>query len=142
MNAAKHVFSGGRLLAAGAGLLASASAWAGEPERWQLNLTEGVTGTAQNAYDMHMLMLWICVVIGVIVFGAMALAMVKFRKSKGAVADKDFTHSTFLEVLWTGIPIVILIVMAVPATRKVIEQYSAKNHEMTIKVTGYQWMWR
>ena len=130
---------------AATGLLAALAvfpAWAKEPERWQLNMTEGVTRTAENAYQMHMLMLWICVAIGVIVFGAMAYAMVKFRKSKGAKPDVEFTHSTKLEVIWTVVPIIILVVMAVPATLKVIEQYDAKGHEMTVKVTGYQWMWR
>ena len=114
----------------------------GTPQRWQLNMTEGVTRTAQNAYEMHMLMLWICVAIGVIVFGAMAYAMVKFRKSKGAKPDTEFTHSTRLEIIWTVVPVLILVVMAVPATTKVIEQYDAKGHEMTVKITGYQWMWR
>jgi cytochrome c oxidase subunit 2 len=123
--------------------LASLPAWAdSEPQRWQLNMPRGVTETAYNAYDMHMLMLWICVVIGVVVFGAMAVAMFKFRKSKGAVPDTSLTHSTRLEIIWTLIPIIILVVMAVPATIKVIEQYDAKGSEMTVKVTGYQWMWR
>ena len=123
--------------------LASVSAWAdNEPVRWQLNMPQGVTQTAENAYFMHMLMLWICVAIGIVVFGAMAVAMVKFRKSKGAKPDVDFTHSTKLEILWTVIPIVILVVMAVPATTMVIQQYDARGHEMTVKVTGYQWMWR
>ena len=58
-----------------------------EPSRWQLNMTPGVTSTAANAYDAHMMMLWICVIIGIIVFGAMAYAMIKFRHSKGAVPD-------------------------------------------------------
>ncbi|MBW8368646.1 MAG: cytochrome c oxidase subunit II [Arenimonas sp.] len=124
-------------------LLASSMALANiEPQRWQLNMTPGVTRTAENAYQMHMLMLWICVAIGVIVFGAMAYAMFKFRKSKGAKPDVDFTHSTKLEIIWTVVPIIILVVMAVPATIKVIEQYDTKGHEMTVKVTGYQWMWR
>ena len=57
-------------------------------------------------------MLWICVAIGVVVFGAMAYAMFKFRKSKGAVADKDFTHCTVLEAIWTAVPIVILVGLA------------------------------
>jgi cytochrome c oxidase subunit II len=132
-----------------AGALAPMMAWADEsiePQKWQLNMTPGVTETAQAAYSMHMIMLWICVVIGIIVFGAMAVAMIKFRKSKGAVADKSFTHSTFLEILWTAIPILILVVMAWPATTRVIKQYNAdhdrKPTQMTIKVTGYQWMWR
>jgi len=129
-----------------AGLLVSGSALATsggtEPARWQLNLHEGVTQTSHNAYDGHMLMLWICVVIGVLVFGAMAYAMFKFRKSKGAKPDVDFTHSTLLETVWTVVPIVILVVMAVPATMKVRQQYDARGHDMTVKVTGYQWMWR
>jgi cytochrome c oxidase subunit 2 len=129
-----------------AGLLASAGALATEPTRWQLNLHEGVTQTSQNAYWGHMFMLWICVVIGIIVFGAMGYAMFKFRKSRGAVADKDFTHSTVLEVIWTTVPILILIVSALPATRLVMAQYAAdhdaKQPEMIVKITGYQWMWK
>ncbi len=133
-----------RLAAGLAAATASATALAAdsEPVRWQLNMTEGVTRTAENAYNMHMLMLWICVAIGVVVFGAMAYAMVKFRKSKGATPDVDFTHSTKLEIIWTVVPVLILVVMAVPATLKVMEQYEARGHEMTVKVTGYQWMWR
>ena len=147
MNA---VMKAPRLLRSAAAMLAFASsvAWANptDPVRWQLNMTPGVTATSQNAYNAHMIMLWICIVIGVVVFGAMAYAMFKFRKSKGAVPDTNFTHSSVLEAIWTVIPIVILIGSAIPATRMVIEQYDAdhdsKPAEMTIKVTGYQWMWR
>ena len=134
--------------AAGVLALASSSAWANatDPTRWQLNLTPGVTATSQNAYHAHMIMLWICIVIGIVVFGAMGYAMFKFRKSKGAVADTNFTHSTVLEAIWTVIPIVILVGSAIPATRMVVAQYNADHDatpaEMTIKVTGYQWMWR
>ncbi len=143
-NAARAAQVGLARLATGVGaVLASPLALAAlEPKRWQLNMTQGVTRTAENAYDMHMLMLWICVVIGIVVFGAMAYAMFKFRKSKGAKPDVDFTHSTKLEIIWTGVPILILVAMAVPATQRVIEQYDTKGHEMTVKVTGYQWMWR
>jgi cytochrome c oxidase subunit II len=144
MNAAmKAHATAARLVAGLVAATASAAALAdGEPVRWQLNMTEGVTRTAENAYNMHMLMLWICVAIGVVVFGAMAYAMVKFRKSKGATPDVAFTHSTKLEIIWTVVPVLILVVMAVPATMKVMEQYEARGHEMTVKVTGYQWMWR
>ena len=130
------------------GLLASTVAMASntEPQRWQLNMPEGVTQTSHNAYFGHMLMLWICVAIGIIVFGAMGYAMFKFRKSKGAVADKSFTHSTLLEVIWTGLPILILIGSAIPATKLVMAEYNAthdpKPYDMTIKITGFQWMWR
>jgi len=141
-----------RLMRPAAALLAfaaSTAAWAHqgtEPVRWQLNMIPGVTATSHNAYHAHMIMLWICIVIGIVVFGAMAYAMFKFRKSKGAVADKDFTHSTVLEAIWTVIPIVILIGSAIPATRMVMAQYDADHDarpaDMTIKVTGYQWMWK
>ena len=117
-----------------------------EPVRWQLNMTQGVTQTAANAYSAHMIMLWICVIIGVFVFGAMAYAMIKFRHSKGAKPDTDFTHSTKLELIWTIVPILILVGSAWPATKMVIAQYGADHNaekdEMVIKVTGYQWMWR
>jgi cytochrome c oxidase subunit 2 len=112
-----------------------------EPVRWQLNMTQGVTRTAQLAYDAHMFALWVCVVIGVLVFGAMAVAMFKFRKSKGAVAAQ-FSHNTTAEIIWTIVPIVILVVMAWPATAKLIAQYDTRDSAMTVKVTGYQWMWR
>jgi cytochrome c oxidase subunit 2 len=139
----------GLRLAAAAFALASAAASAHqgtEPVRWQLNLIPGVTATSQNAYSAHMMMLWICVAIGIGVFGAMGYAMFKFRKSKGAVPDTGFTHSTVLEAIWTILPIVILVGSAIPATRMVMAQYSADHDatpaDMTIKVTGYQWMWR
>ncbi|MFM6988078.1 MAG: cytochrome c oxidase subunit II [Arenimonas sp.] len=129
-----------------ASLLAFAQAEPTEPVRWQLNMTPGVTQTAANAYSAHMMMLWICVVIGVVVFGAMAYALLKFRKSKGAVPDTSLTHSTKLELIWTVIPVLILLVSAWPATEKVIAQYGADHNaekdEMVVKITGYQWMWR
>ena len=118
-----------------------ASAQAADPQPWQLNMGRGVTHLSQNAYEAHMLALIICVVIGIIVFGAMGFAMFKFRKSKGAVPDRDFTHSTKLEILWTVIPVALLVLMAFPATSKLINMYDTRNAEMTVKVTGYQWMW-
>ena len=144
MKAARATRSGVTRITVGlAAGLASSLAWANsEPVKWQLNMTPGVTRTAENAYDMHMLMLWICVAIGLVVFGAMGYAMFKFRKSQGAVPDTTFVHSTKLEIIWTVVPVLILVVMAVPATTKVMEQYETKGHEMTVKVTGYQWMWR
>jgi cytochrome c oxidase subunit 2 len=126
-------------------LLAFAQAsdtWTNAPHRWQLNMGEGVTAQSMNAYSAHMLALWICVGIGILVFGAMAVAMFKFRHSKGAVPDKDFTHSTKLEIVWTVVPIVLLVLMAFPATSKLIKMYDTRESQMTVKVTGYQWMWK
>ncbi len=113
-----------------------------DPHRWQLNMAPGVTPTSHAAYDAHMIVLWICVIIGIIVFGAMAVAMFRFRKSKDAVADKDFTHSTKLEIIWTALPVAILIGLAFPATHGLMRQYDTRDAEMTVKVTGYQWMWK
>nr|WP_246191732.1 cytochrome c oxidase subunit II [Pseudoxanthomonas gei] len=132
-----------RSMVAACALLAPAMAWAqsADPKPWQLNMGRGVTSSSQHAYDAHMIALWVCVVIGVIVFGAMAYAMFKFRKSKGAVAAQ-FSHNTTAEIIWTVIPILILVVMAWPATAKLIAMYDTRDSEMTVKVTGYQWMWK
>ncbi|MDQ3057192.1 MAG: cytochrome c oxidase subunit II [Pseudomonadota bacterium] len=123
--------------------LLPAWAWAqsADPVRWQLNMREGVTNTSQVAYESHMIVLWICVVIGVLVFGAMFYAMFKFRKSKGAVAAQ-FSHNTTAEIIWTVVPIVILIGLAWPATTNLIKIYDTRKAEMTVKITGYQWMWK
>ena len=132
-----------RWMAAGALLAAPALAWAqsADPHRWQLNMGRGVTASSQNAYEAHMIVLIVCVVIGVIVFGAMGYAMFKFRRSKGAVAAQ-FSHNTTAEVIWTIVPIIILIVMVWPATAKLIAQYDTRDSTMTVKVTGYQWLWK
>ena len=119
-----------------------AAAGPADPHRWQLNMGPGVTPTSQAAYDAHMWVLWVCVVIGVLVFGAMAVAIFKFRKSKGAVPDTTFTHSTKLEAVWTAIPVLILIGLAFPATSGLMRMYDVRDSAMTVKVTGYQWMWK
>ncbi|OJY89229.1 MAG: cytochrome c oxidase subunit II [Lysobacterales bacterium 63-13] len=133
-----------RVLAAPAvvllGLLASAAANA-NPQPWQLNMTRGATQTAREVHDIHMVVLWICVAIGVVVFGVMFVAMFRFRKSKGAV-PATWSHSTKLEAIWTIIPILILIASAWPATTLLIRMADTSESEMTIKVTGYQWKWR
>ncbi len=121
---------------------AMAMAHSADPVRWQLNMGQGVTQASQNAYDAHMLALWICVVIGVIVFGAMAYAMFKFRKSKGAVPDTTLVHSTKLEIIWTVVPVALLVLMAIPATSKVIAMYDTRDAGMTVKITAYQWLWK
>jgi len=123
-----------------AALLFSALAFA-NPERWQLNMTTGVTDTSAEVYQLHMITLWICVVIGVIVFGAMAVAMFKFRKSKGA-KPATWSHNTTAEVIWTVIPVLILVAVAWPATKTMFRMEDSTDSEMTVKITGYQWMWR
>ena len=120
----------------------AAMAQSTEPKPWQLNMGKGATAMSENAYDAHMLALWICFGIGVVVFAAMIVAMVKFRKSKGAVPDVNFTHSTRLEIVWTVVPVLLLIVMAVPATHKIFAMYDLRESKMTVKITGYQWLWK
>jgi cytochrome c oxidase subunit 2 len=88
-----------------------------------------------------MLIFWICVVIGVIVFGAMFYAMFKFRKSQGAVPAK-WSHNTTAEIIWTVIPCLILLGMAWPATKVLVKMNDTSEAEMTVKITGYQWKWR
>ncbi len=133
-----------RVLAAPAlivlGMLASTAASA-NPQPWQLNMVRGVSKTSQEVHDIHMIMLWICVVIGVIVFGVMFVAMFRFRKSKGAV-PATWSHSTKLEAIWTVIPILILVACAWPATTLLLRMSDTSDSEMTIKITGYQWKWR
>ncbi len=116
--------------------LLSSSAWADT----QLNLTKGVTAVSREVYDLHMLVLYICTAIGIVVFGAMFWSMFFHRKSKGAKAA-DFHESTKVEILWTAIPIVILIAMAVPATSTLIDMENNDDSEVTIQITGSQWKW-
>jgi cytochrome c oxidase subunit 2 len=106
-----------------------------------LNMPVGVTPVSREVYDLHMLILWICTIIGVGTFGAMAYALVAFRRSKGAVADTNMTHSTAAEIIWTVIPVVILVFMAFQAAPALIRIEDTRNSEMTVKITGYQWKW-
>jgi cytochrome c oxidase subunit 2 len=106
-----------------------------------INMTRGVTALSASHYHLHMIILWICVVIGVIVFSAMFVSIVLHRKSRGHEPAR-FTHSTKAEITWTVIPVLILVAMAVPATRALINMEVAPETEMTIKITGFQWRWR
>ncbi len=107
---------------------------------WGLNLPRGVTPFSNEIYDLHMLILWICVVIGIVVFGAIFYSIFKFRKSQGAVAAQ-WHESTTVEVVWTILPLIVLVSMAVPATKALIMMEDVSQADMTIKVTGYQWKW-
>ncbi len=107
-----------------------------------VNMPVGVTELSKKIYSMHMTMFWWCVAIGVFVFGWMIWSLVAFRKSQGAVADTQMLHSTKAEIIWTVIPVVILVIMAIPAARTLIAIEDTRNTELTIKVTGYQWKWQ
>lgn len=105
-----------------------------------LNMTEGVTESSRQIYDLHMRIFWITVVIGLLVFGAMFYSIFRHRKSRG-VKPAKFHHSTAVEVVWTVIPLLILVSMAVPATSVLIDLEDTSDAEMTVEVTGYQWFW-
>lgn len=127
----------GRILAGIIGLLANGSAHAG----WDaLNMPEGVSPISSEVYDLHMLILWICIIIGILVFGIMIYSIVRFRKSKGASAA-HFHESTAVEITWTIIPFLILVGMAIPSTATLITMEDTSEPDLTIEVTGYQWKW-
>jgi cytochrome c oxidase subunit 2 len=113
----------------------------GAQAAWTLNMTPGISAISRNIYSLHMMVFWVCVVLAVLVFGVMIYSLVRFRKSQGAVPDTGLVHNTKAEIIWTIIPIAILVAMAVPATRTLIETDDATNTELTIRVTGYQWKW-
>lgn len=119
----------------------SGQSLAEEVERWGVNMTQGVTPMSRDIYDLHMLIFWICVVIGVLVFGVMFYSMIVHRKSRGVV-PANFHESTKLEILWTAVPFVILMAMAWPATTTLIDIYDTDEAEVDILVTGYQWKWK
>jgi len=107
----------------------------------EINMTRGVTPQSMTHYQLHMTILWICVVIGVIVFSAMFISIVLHRKSRGH-EPATFSHSTKAEIAWTIVPVLILVVMAVPATRALINMEVAPETDMTVKITGFQWRWK
>lgn len=107
---------------------------------YALNLMQGVTKVSNDIYDLHMLILWICVFIGIAVFGTMFYSIYHHRKSKGHQAA-NFHENTTVEIIWTIIPTLILVGMAIPATKAMMEIDDVQKSDMSIKVTGKQWYW-
>jgi cytochrome c oxidase subunit 2 len=132
MKSPKRALAGGVAL-----LLAAAPAYAA----WDLNLRVGVTPLSRDIYGLHMLILWVCVAIAVAVFAVMIYSVATFRHSKGAT-PANFDHSTLAEVIWTIIPVLILVFMAIPAARTLVAIEDSSGSELTVKVTGYQWKWQ
>ncbi|AZZ96806.1 cytochrome c oxidase subunit II [Pseudoalteromonas sp. R3] len=104
------------------------------------NMRTGVTDISNQVYQLHMTIFWICCVIGLIVFSVMFWALIHHRRSKGA-EPAQFHESTKVEILWTAIPFLILVAMAVPATKTLIAMEDTDKADLTIKVTGSQWKW-
>lgn len=119
-------------------LLAGFSGLASAAYQW--NMQAPASRVAQDVYDMHMLMMGIIVVIFVGVFAVMFYSVYAHRKSKGHQAAQ-FHENTTVEILWTVIPFIILILMAWPATKTLLSLRDTSNPDITIKVTGYQWKW-
>jgi cytochrome c oxidase subunit 2 len=133
MKIVKYAAAG---MLAGAALLPTGAALAA----WEVNMPVGVTELSREIYGLHMLIFWICVLIAVAVFGMMIYSIVRFRHSQGAVAA-TFDHSTKAEIVWTVIPIAILVGMAIPAAATLVKIEDTRESQLTIKVTGYQWKW-
>lgn len=109
-----------------------------QPEKY--NMTRGATDISHQVYNLHMAIFYICCAIALIVFSLMFWSIVRHRKSKG-VTPSQFHGSLKIELLWTAIPVVILIVMAIPASKTLIAMEDASKADLTILVTGSQWKW-
>ena len=107
---------------------------------WELNMPRGVTDLSAETYQLHMLVFWICVVIGILVFGVMIWSLIMHRKSAG-VEPASFSHSTMAEIMWTAIPCVILLAMSIPAAETMIKLEDSRDPDVSIVVTAYQWKW-
>lgn len=108
---------------------------------WTLNMPQGVTDISAEVYNLHMLTFWVCVGIGVVVFGVMFYSIIKHRRSKGAVAD-NFHESTAVELAWTLIPAAIIVYIGIQAFPVLKNMYDFDDSAMTVEVVGYQWKWR
>ena len=108
---------------------------------WQLNMDPGVTEISQSIYGLHMQIFYWCTGIGIVVFSVMIYSMLVHRKSRGAVAA-NFHESTTVELIWTIVPFIILIIMAIPATKTLAKIYDSSDPDMTVEVRGYQWKWQ
>lgn len=107
----------------------------------EINMPRGVTSQSESHYDLHMIVLWISVIIGIGVFTVMFTSIVLHRKSRGHKAAK-FSHSTTAEIIWTVIPVIILVSLAVPATTALVRMEDSSGAEMTVKITAFQWRWK
>ena len=107
-----------------------------------LNLPVGVTSISRDVYGIHMMAFWVCVVIGILVFGVMIWSIVFHTRARGAVADVTLVHNTKVEIIWTTIPVLILIGMAIPAAHGLVLISDDTHSQLDLKVTGFQWGWQ
>ena len=138
MNLSKFFRRGAMALAGLASMLMVSSLHA----EYAFNMTKGVTPISRQIYDLHMIVFWICAVVGIAVFAVMAWSIIYHRKSRGAVAA-SFHESTTAEIIWTVAPLIVLIAVAIPATATLIDLEDAKtNADINLQVTGIQWKWK
>lgn len=130
-----------RLFSGLGAITATSTALAEDAQRWGVNMTEGVTDVSREIYGLHMDIFWWCVGIGVVVFGVMFYSMFKHRRSVRK-ESATFHENTLLEIIWTVIPVIILVIMAIPATTTLERIYDTADADIDIQVTGYQWKWR
>jgi cytochrome c oxidase subunit 2 len=109
---------------------------------YDVNIAAPASPIPAQIYGLHMYILYVCAAIFVVVFALMFYSIFKFRRSNGSKPDVNFHESTLIEIIWTVIPFVILLFMAIPATKTVLDMKDTTNPDMTVKVTGYQWGWR
>ncbi len=107
---------------------------------WALNMPKGVTELSLETYNLHMMVFWWCVAIGVVVFGVMIFSLIKHRKSVGA-EPATFSHSTTAEIVWTTIPVIILVLIAIPTAETMVRIEDSRDPDLSIVVTAYQWKW-
>ena len=107
---------------------------------WAINMPKGITDLSLETYNLHMMVFWWCVAIAVVVFGVMIISLIRHRKSKGVV-PASFSHSTTAEVIWTAIPVFILVLLAIPTAETMVKMEDSRNPDLSIVVTGYQWKW-
>jgi len=132
----KNLNSALRVLVAAVMVLISGTALAVD-----LNMPVGVTPISHDVYGLHMYVFWVCVGIGVVVFGLMIISIIWHRKAAGHQAAQ-FHESTMLEVVWTIIPFIILIALAIPAAKILVKMTNTSNADMSIRIDGYQWKWQ
>ncbi len=139
MVLSQHIKSFAKISAFGSFLIATLFSGLAQAE-YRLNFQDPVTEVARDIFGLHMLIFWICVVIFVAVFGVMFYSIFAHRKSKN-YEPSQFSHSTSVEIVWTIVPFIILVAMAVPATQVLIKMEDTTKSDLTIKITGYQWKW-
>jgi cytochrome c oxidase subunit 2 len=139
MVLSQHIKSFAKLSAFGTFLIAALFSGLAQAE-YAFNFQEPVTEVARDIFGLHMLIFWICVAIFVAVFSVMFYSIFAHRKSKNYV-PAQFSHSTSVEIVWTIVPFIILVIMAIPATQVLIKMEDTTKSELTIKITGYQWKW-